>query len=68
MIADDLHPIGTFVLNQDSGYDLGIRHPTSAYVGAWLPFLDKYRTMCLVPKPEFRQILLDIELEEPLEG
>jgi hypothetical protein len=23
----------------------------------WLPFLDTYRTMCLVPKPEFRRLL-----------
>ena len=23
----------------------------------WLPFLDTYRTMCLAPQPEFRQLL-----------
>jgi hypothetical protein len=23
----------------------------------WLPFLDTYRTMCLAPPPEFRQVL-----------
>jgi hypothetical protein len=26
----------------------------------WLPFLDTYRTMCLVPKPDFRRVLEDI--------
>jgi len=24
---------------------------------SWLPFLDTYRTMCLAPHPEFRQLL-----------
>jgi hypothetical protein len=23
----------------------------------WLPFLDTFRTMCLAPEPEFRQLL-----------
>jgi hypothetical protein len=23
----------------------------------WLPFLDTYRTMCLAPQPEFREVL-----------
>ena len=23
----------------------------------WLPFLDTYRTMCLAPQPDFRQLL-----------
>ncbi len=27
---------------------------------AWLPFLNTYRTMCLVPEPAFRRILEDI--------
>src|SRR5262249_19325783 len=25
--------------------------------GVWLPFLDTYRTMCLAPQPEFRDVL-----------
>lgn len=28
---------------------------------ATLPFLDTYRTMCLAPQPEFRQILEDVQ-------
>jgi hypothetical protein len=27
---------------------------------SWLPFLDTYRTMCLVPQPEFRRVLDEI--------
>jgi hypothetical protein len=27
---------------------------------SWLPFLDTYRTMCLVPTPEFRGVLEEI--------
>jgi hypothetical protein len=30
------------------------------FENVWLPFLDTYRTMCLVPEPAFRQILEDI--------
>jgi len=29
----------------------------SAKTEIWLPFLDTYRTMCLAPNPEFRQLL-----------
>ena len=32
----------------------------SAKTEIWLPFLNTYRTMCLVPQPEFRQILEDV--------
>src|SRR5580692_7928530 len=28
--------------------------------GAWLPFLDTYRTMCLAPQPDFRRVLEDV--------
>jgi len=26
----------------------------------WLPFLNTYRTMCLVPQPEFRRVLEEV--------
>ena len=26
----------------------------------WLPFLDTYRTMCLAPQPDFRQVLAGV--------
>jgi hypothetical protein len=29
-------------------------------LGAWLPFLDTYRTMCLAPQPVFRRVLEDV--------
>jgi hypothetical protein len=28
----------------------------------WLPFLNTYRTMCVSPEPEFRQVLEEIRL------
>ena len=28
--------------------------------GNWLPFLNTYRTMCVSPEPEFRQVLEEI--------
>ena len=28
--------------------------------GAWLPFLDTYRTMCLAPEPQFQRVLEEI--------
>jgi len=34
--------------------------PPSALSQIWLPFLDTYRTMCLVPQPEFRRVLEEI--------
>jgi hypothetical protein len=34
---------------------------TASYQGgAWLPFLDTYRTMCLAPQPDFRRVLEDV--------
>jgi hypothetical protein len=30
---------------------------THIFGHSWLPFLDTYRTMCLVPQPEFQQLL-----------
>jgi hypothetical protein len=32
----------------------------SARSGIWLPFLNTYRTMCVSPEPEFRQVLEEI--------
>ena len=29
--------------------------------GAWLPFLDTYRTMCLAPEPQFLRVLEEIQ-------
>jgi hypothetical protein len=35
---------------------------TASYQGgAWLPFLDTYRTMCLAPQPDFRRVLEDVQ-------
>jgi hypothetical protein len=29
--------------------------------GAWLPFLNTYRTMCLAPQPDFRRVLENVQ-------
>jgi hypothetical protein len=26
-------------------------------LGGWLPFLDTYRTLCVMPTPEFEEVL-----------
>jgi len=37
---------------------MALRHRPDG--GDWLPFLNTYRTMCVAPEPEFRQLLQDI--------
>lgn len=31
-----------------------------SFIEKWLPFLNTYRTMCVSPEPEFRQVLEEI--------
>ena len=37
-----------------------VRRAGDADARRWLPFLDTYRTLCVVPEPEFRRLLEEI--------